>query len=667
MDLPLTPQWARHAFLEPTFRRLMDEGYRANGAVFACMSVLAFSFPEPEMRIYEKTHTGHVPLEGHPAGTLLAKPNPQMSGAELWLYAILYMSGGGNCYIYKVRSKAGQVVELWPLNDAQIAVAPGKDKLVDHYEFFNAETGKMQPIDATDIIHLKWPAIDPIKPWKALAPLLAVARETDTDNEATNYLYSLLKNDAVPRIALNLPPGPPLSKDDKDELRDQWYAKQGGARRGGAALIPPGITIEKVALDMAEMAFEALRRVPEARIAAAFRVPAALAGLNVGLEQMTYSNLDGLQTFFTERTLVPLWRSVADEVTADLVREFDEDESVIAAFDTSQVIALAKNVDAKWTRANMGVMSGWITVNEGRAQVGLPRDPRGDVYLRNMGQITEDATSGEKRVAVARANYQSKDRDRDFGEFRKARTKDAALRAQKTARALNQHRLKLATKMSTRLDGYFDDLAGRVAQRAQKGMSPIGGAEVKAISANDLLSDEDGAELERIIREFVQELMSASWSVVSIALSDDQLFSASNPIVAKILERAGKKVKDISETTLAALQQVLKYGYENGWSVEQMVAGDGTEPGIRAVVAETYKNRARAIARTELGEAQNLAVADRMDENGFGEVMVFDGGSEDSDEDCNRLNGQIKTVAWARTHLLGHPNCVRTIAPYFEM
>jgi hypothetical protein len=55
-------------------------------------------------------------------------------------------------------------------------------------------------------------------------------------------------------------------------------------------IVEGGATINRMALNLQELAIEALRRIPESRIAGALRVPAALAGLYVGLEKMTYSN-----------------------------------------------------------------------------------------------------------------------------------------------------------------------------------------------------------------------------------------------------------------------------------------------------------------------------------------------------------------------------------------
>ena len=110
----------------------------------------------------------------------------------------------------------------------------------------------------------------------------------------------------------------------------------------------------------------------------------------------------------------------------------------------------------------------------------------------------------------------------------------------------------------------------------------------------------------------------------------------------------------------------MKYGNANGWSVDQLVRGDENQPGLRTIVDETYKGRARTIARTELGEAQNSATVSRYKEAGVKLVEILDGGSTDDDEECQIANGQIWTVDYFNSNRLEHPNCTRAAAPVFD-
>lgn len=384
------PQWAVSGFFQPTFQRLAAEGFRANSVVFACASTLAFSFAEPKLMTWAQGDKGRQMLPKHPATQLLQRPNNRMGHADLLRHVMLYTSIGGNCYIHKVRSQAKRVVELWPYNDGVITPIQGHGPWVDHYEYEDV-TGETKDIPIEDIIHIQW-IPDPLYPWKGLSPIIACAREVDTDNEATRYLFALLKNDAIPRLAISRDKDTlPLTPDEFQRQKQQWADRQGGENRGGVALLEPGMSIQIVGLDLQQLAFEALRRVPEARLTAAMRVPAVLTGLNVGLEQMTYNNVTGMRKYFTESTMVSLWRMFEDALTAGLLSEFGGGEvgGEVIAFDLSSVIALREGAAEKRQWVDAAVRGGYLTVNEARTEMGLPSVKDGDVFLRTMAQLPE--------------------------------------------------------------------------------------------------------------------------------------------------------------------------------------------------------------------------------------------------------------------------------------
>lgn len=322
MAFPLMPKWAVYSFMQPTFKALAREGYQANAIVFACISTHAFAFPEPPLRVWRNsTSGGREVVAGHPIEVLFDKPNEDMGGARFWQYVILYMAIGGNCYGYKVRSQAKKVVELVPLNDSQIRPVAGGDKLISHYEIIDDSgqlTDEQKRIPKEDIIHFMW-LPDPLQPWRGQSPLKSAASDIDTDNELDRYIFSLLKNLAVPPMALKFPGV--LGDDVFNRLRNQWEDHYGGENRGKPALLEAGVDVEKIGFDLNQLAFEALRNVPEARISAALRVPAVIVGLLVGLQNATYSNVQGMHLYYTQRTLVPLWRAVGDQVGASLLDE----------------------------------------------------------------------------------------------------------------------------------------------------------------------------------------------------------------------------------------------------------------------------------------------------------------------------------------------------------
>jgi HK97 family phage portal protein len=683
---PIFPEWMRYSFSTPTFSALAREGYKGNGAVFGCISALAFAFPEPPLLVWQESAGGQTPLKAHALSKLLKRPNPQMGGAELLQYTIVYMAVGGNCYWLKVRSKAGRVVELWPLHDGQITPVPGKTKLIERYDLDTGE-GTLTPIAESDIVHHRWMP-DPLAPHKGLAPLVAVAREVDTDNEATRYLFALLKNDAMPRLGLVVPPGVELSDEKFRRLQNQWTDNHADEKRGGVAVLEGGLDIKTIATNLKDLEFNALRRVPEARIAAAFRVPAIIAQLYVGMEKSTYNNSSEARLQFTEDTLVPMWRAVSDEATMDLLPDFAGKDDEVVEFDTGRVIALQTRVKEKRSWALDGLKSGGLMLNEFRSACDLPQDADGDVYLWPLSMV---AVPGAIKNPAGRKMHLSPATAKMLSVKERRRDQAQIIEMQRAERRL------VGNRMEVDLDRYFADLADRVVRRARgkglggrdqgsgsgengegsgdqgagSGERGSGGrdrGEVKEglPTAGKLLSDADSAELGEILKRFTIELIQLSWGTWNAALGVDAAFDMNDPAVTELLANAGKRIKEISDTTLQAVRELLQHASDNGWSIDHLVRGGDGVRGLRDVVIETYKGRAQTIARTELGNAQNRAAYNRYLAAGLAKVYVLDDGIGDEDEPCVAANQSVHPIAWMAENPLEHPNCTRAFAPEFD-
>jgi HK97 family phage portal protein len=362
------------------FNTMLEQGFLKNSAVSACVSALAFAFPEPPLVVSNAADTD---LSNHPLQQLLRRPTPQCGEAELMQVVANYLANGGNCYLYKARSggTSGRVKELWPFSVGQMwpEKPSGIGALIEWY-IYRKPDQSIARIPAKDIIHLKWPVIDPYAPYMGFAPLRQVFREVDTDNEATTYLKALLQNDAAPRTVLSFPEGAYLDDNTKAMIATQFGIRHGGDRRGGVSIVTGGAEVTRMGLNLQELAFDAIRAVPEARICAAFRTPPIIAGLNVGLEHATYSNIEQASKDYTNRLLVPLWRMVASELEADLVPEFGEAGSLTITHDLGKVAAMQEDATAKYTRATLVYEKGVAMLNEARDHIGLDPVPDGDTF-----------------------------------------------------------------------------------------------------------------------------------------------------------------------------------------------------------------------------------------------------------------------------------------------
>lgn len=643
------PEFARYAFSQFTARQLVSQGYKANSAVSACATTLQLTFPEPPLLAGYEEEGRFIPDYKHPITALLQKPNPDMGMAEFLQFAITYNPIGGNAYIWKQRSASRKVVALWIFSDLQITPVAGRNTsegLVRHYEYDPGD-GNITIIPKEDIIQWKW-MIDPEYPFKGIGAIALSAREVDKDSEATAYIFALLKNNAVPPLVVNLEEDDDSTQEEIDAMGRKWIQKHS---KGQPAFIGAGMKVTQLGYDLNKLAGDSLADVPETRIAANFHVPPSVAGLNVGVKRSDYGD-SAARKAFTEQTLMALWRSFASEMLNGLKDEFPgTPANFTLQFDIKNVGALQELKKDLRTSINELWKSGLLTRAESKRELGIKPIEGDEVYYVSLA--TEFVPAKGRGTVV-----------RDPQKLLASSIEKKA-RRQSIAESLLKVRKVAAGSMVNSLDAYFAKLANNVVDRAEgKGLQ---GSEQKAKlpDANDLLDPSDDVDLEKLIKRFYVRVIELSWDTWNVTLGIEKAFDLSDPAVTRALEMAGEHVQEIQGTTKQALIEALQHASENGWSIDQLVRGDGDQPGLRDIIEETYKNRSRAVAISELGHAQNAATAERYKDAGVEKVEILDGGADDSAPACELANGQIWTVDLFEANPMQHPNCSRAAAPYF--
>lgn len=626
----VVPPWVTESFLRPTFRALTTEGYQKNAAVFACISALAFSFPEPPLLVYDGEGDDASVLPNHPLRRLLRRPNPLMGEAELMVATIVYTALGGNGYWHKVRGRSGRVVEIWPYHFGNMRAVPGGPTWVNGYEF-DRGTGVWEPVPAEDVVHFKWPSPDPTQPWQAQPPLQAAARDVDTDNEVTRYLFALLKNDAIPRTVIRVPTERYLIDDEVRRMKEQWRERYGGDHKGDVAILEGGAEVSRLGLDLEELAFEALHRIPETRIAAAFRVPPIIAGLSAGLEKATFANYREARQAYTEDTLVPLWRIVASEVTADLLPEFGDAGEV--RFATTRVAALQESQDSRWKRVTDAYTRGLIQRNEGRRALGYPDDPDGDTYATTVRAPGGTSGAGpQPSAAQPILGYHLELGAAEVGEARAqlglpaGETETARLRRIDTALTVAARAVSFGVAPGDALQLVGLDLPVTSAEETPAGDEPkhrepppmkVWGppdieaqitAAVAAYLADEYAKAADGARstvgkadgdlieqwgldlgpgIRQVMSRFYPLTLERAYGDAMRQLDLERAFDLDNPRVQETLGELAALVQRVAETTRDEIRALVGRQAAEGWGPEEL---------------------AREIAR--LGEVQHLARAE---------------------------------------------------------
>lgn len=349
-----------------------------NSAVFACLQVIATSYPEPPLTVFRKVEDDQQEkVPDHPLQDLLEFPTPEgeLSMDELLFWTAWAKHVDGNAYWLKVRSgdaEIGNVVELWPVSPTIIKPVTRRNSndWISHYDYHYAP-GKIAQVPIGNVIHFRL-GLDDRDMRKGLAPLKALVRQISTDEEADKFVTALLSNYAVPGLVVTPTGSSNISPDDADMMTTKLRRKFGNDNRGNIAVISKESKIEQFGFSPKDLDMTVMHRVPEERISAVMGVPAILAGLGAGLERSTFSNTREMGEMFTERKLVPQWRADAAKLNVALKPDFTDDRNVSIAFDQKRVRALQEDEDAKYERLQKATaQKAWMTRNEARTETGL--------------------------------------------------------------------------------------------------------------------------------------------------------------------------------------------------------------------------------------------------------------------------------------------------------
>jgi HK97 family phage portal protein len=733
--LTFVPQWLRHSFMSVAWTVLLKQGLKGNATAYACATLLARTFPEPELWPWQTTAEGeYEKIINHPHRDLMSKPNGDMGEAELLAFCVVYAAVGGNIYLWKQRNNAGQVIGFWPFHDGDMQPIPGittEEGLVAYYVLDTGDGRTGNPfgvnrhdnvvgvaIPKADVIHWKW-MIDPEQPWRGIGALEASINDSQVANEIRAYIYSLLKNDAKPPIVINLAEGEEYDEDKAERLRTQWLQRYGGSNRGTPAFLEFGMNVKELGFDLQQLEIDSLRDGPDAAICMGFGIHPAVVGALVGLKHSTYSNFEEARRALTEQTLIPLWRSFASEVEQAMRDEKGYGPAVRIRFDIAQVRALTENQTAVREFALNAFNASLITRAAALQMLGMKSGPVDEVYKVGLtttflpaGQAmalpgAAGATDGKELVLWQRRDGSGHQNGRmqkaadeppcfdwDWGEIHMLDYKsfpqgsDGAqqlsapanqIAGQRTAIArLRDVREALLPKAETAVARYFAAYAGRVAAalEVEKNLTPAGNG--RALAAKELTQadvnrlyamiygQEDAEGLLGVIEEIQLAVALESWGVLNLLIDSAGEFDRSDQAVALLLQTAGQRVHNITDSTREMLQTHLQRVYTGGWSINDVVNGRSGLPGIKEFIAETYQGRNRAIARTEIGTAQQAVAVGRYKGAGADGVIVFDNGFENSHPTCQELDGTVQTLEWAAANPLQHPNCVRAFGAWFK-
>jgi HK97 family phage portal protein len=351
--------------------QLAREGVMQNAIVYRCVRTIAESAAAVPFLLYD----GATELEDHPILTLLARPNRDESGPELFERWYAFLQSAGNAYLEAVTLRDA-VRELHVLRPDRMRVIAGNHGRPEAYDYkVDAKTTRLAR-DASGFLPVLHASLfHPLDDYYGLSPIEAAARAIDVHNAGAQWSKALLDNAARPSGALIYkgPDGSPgLTSEQftrlKRELEDAY---QGASNAGRPMVLEGGLDWRSMSYTPADMDFASTRDVAAREIALAFGVPPMLLGIP---GDNTYSNYREANLAFWRQTVLPLVARTSAALTRWLAPKFGEHLRV--SHDPDAVQALALERESVWDRLNAAA---FLTLNEKREAAGYSPVEQGDV------------------------------------------------------------------------------------------------------------------------------------------------------------------------------------------------------------------------------------------------------------------------------------------------
>jgi HK97 family phage portal protein len=236
--------------------------------VMAAVNWLGRTLPEAPLQVMEADKDGKEnPIHGHPAISLLNRPNPFYSGATLWKTFALSWITSGNPYYVKIRNGLGKVIQLWYVPPAWLHPRWPEDgsEFISYYEY--QVDGRLIRVDVKDVIHFRDGADPDNQGRNGLSPVASVLREVCADNEVAVYQYLLLKSGGVPPVMLALKDSQISTDFDPALVKQNYLRATTGDERGKVFVSNMAVEMTKLGFNPAEMDLKVLRHLPESRFA----------------------------------------------------------------------------------------------------------------------------------------------------------------------------------------------------------------------------------------------------------------------------------------------------------------------------------------------------------------------------------------------------------------
>jgi len=357
-ELGLGPEWAQSRY---------GEYYVSSAAVNAAVRVRAEAIARPPLTVMRRAGGSELVPAGpdDPFQRLLDRPNEVWSRGELWRATETYLSLWGSAFWGVERDEGGRVAELWPLRPDRMRVLPDRTRYVKGFVY--EHLGERVAYLPGEIVWFRH--FNPLEEFGGLSSVAPARLAADMGSEALQFNRAFFRNSAMPGdLAITTEETP--TDDEVTEFYARWSQRfQGPGRSHRPVLLSKGMDAKRLGVSHRDMEFISVLKWTVEEVARAFGVPKVFLA---DLSDATLANIQMQEMFLWRNTVVPELRLLEDAVTRSLGPLFGAPGEYQVRFDLGRIEALQDSENDRVDRLVKLVGAGVLTVNEVRAERGLP-------------------------------------------------------------------------------------------------------------------------------------------------------------------------------------------------------------------------------------------------------------------------------------------------------
>lgn len=349
--------------------------YRIQPNVRTCVDFLARNIAQLGLHTFRRiSDTDRVRLLDHALPKLLATPVPAEFKITRYRLIESLISDLGiyfNAYWLKLR-RDGTLRGILRIPPIYMNVTGGLAPT--GYEMTIG--GRRWTLSPDQVVHFR--GYNPEDPISGLSPLETLRRILAEEHAAGKYREEFWENSArIEGIVKRPATAPEWSDTARERFIAEFSALYSGDGTGGkTAVLEDGMEWQPATFNPKESEYLAGRKLTREECARAYHIPLPMVGI---LDHATFSNIAEQHKNLYQDSLGPWLVMVEQDIELQLLPDLEDSDGVYVEFNINEKLAGSFEEQTKSLQSAVG--RPWMTANEARARMNLPRSEQEDADL----------------------------------------------------------------------------------------------------------------------------------------------------------------------------------------------------------------------------------------------------------------------------------------------